>query len=308
MLNSTFNRLNPDMSLQTKLLQLECHFTWSLKECDADLTDLQNRLEDDCIFYVGEETGTGRLLSFLAFTKYRQNLPEEALEDLKKAEDLVQKDNKKDCEKLLVVTYGDFAWLYYYMGDYSTSWIYIEKLEELKEQFPPSVLQAVVNAEKGWTFLKYSRKCYEKAKECFRKALEEEPDDSEWNAGYAIALYRIEWDVTSAEESQAVKQLRRALELNPGDALIMVLLGLRLCVFKEMREAEDLVEKALEISPDNPYVTRYVAKFYRQSGSLEKSVALLKKALKQTPNSAFLHHQIATSYKMKKIHLLTYNF
>ncbi|XP_018616353.2 interferon-induced protein with tetratricopeptide repeats 5-like [Scleropages formosus] len=294
-----------DISLKTKLLRTDCHFTWGLSKNDIDIGDLQQRIEDDIKYSSEKKAELKYLFSFLAFTKYLQDLPEEALEDLKKAEEDVYKHKKEGYQKMLVATYGDFAWLYYHMGDYSTSQTYLAKLEDIKKQFPPSVLQAAVNGEKGWTFLRCSCKNYEKAKECFRKALEEEPDDGEWNAGYAIALYRTEWDATSAEESQAVKQLRRALELNPEDALIMVLLGLRLCVFKKMREAEDLVEKALEISPDDPHVTRYVAKFYRQSGSLEKSVALLKKALEKAPSSAFLHHQIAICYKIMKYNLST---
>lgn len=46
-----------------------------------------------------------------------------------------------------------------------------------------------VYGEKGWTYLKLYNL---KAVDCFQQALELQPDDSEWNAGYAIALHRRE--------------------------------------------------------------------------------------------------------------------
>ncbi|KAL4601638.1 interferon-induced protein with tetratricopeptide repeats 5-like, partial [Arapaima gigas] len=223
---------NEDVLLKTRLLKLDCHFTWDLKKTDTDLSDLQQRIEDDINLYLEKKVEIKYLFNFLAFTKYLQDLPEEALENLKKAEEIC-KCNKEACGKMLVVTYGDFAWLYYHMGDYSASQRYLAKLEEVKKQFPPSVLQAAVCGEKGWNFLRYSRKYYEKAKECFQKALDMEPDDSDWNAGYAFTLYRTESDATCAEDSQAIKHLRRALELNPDDARIMALLGLRLFLYQK---------------------------------------------------------------------------
>ncbi|KAG7492767.1 hypothetical protein MATL_G00017720 [Megalops atlanticus] len=298
--------LTQDTMLKTKLLQLDCHFTWGLKKDDTDFSDLQNRLKYQIELGLGEDTGIARSFSYLAFTKYLQGLLEEARDDLVKAEESVRKHHADDCEKLLIVTYGNFAWIYYYMRDWAKSQSYLEKVEEIKRKFPTesrSVLHPVVYGEKGWTFLKFSRKYYEKARECFKKALEAEPEESEWNIGYAIALHRTESELTSIEESPAVKQLRRALELDSENADIMALLALRLAAYKKFKEAEELVEKAMKTSPDNPYVTRYVAKFFRQQGSTEKSIALLKRGLEQIPSSAFLHHQLALCYKRKRIAL-----
>ncbi|XP_066549563.1 interferon-induced protein with tetratricopeptide repeats 5 [Amia ocellicauda] len=302
--------VNLERSVKTKLLQLECHFTWGLKTGDTDLDDLQDRLHVSTEICLGKEAGTARSYNLLAFTKYLQGFNEEALKNLEKAEELIRNHSGDECEKLLIVTYGDFAWVYYYMAQLTKAQSYLEKLGEIKEKFPtvsPDVLHPATYAEKAWSFLKFSRKHYIEAKECFEKAMEEEPDDSEWNSGYAITLYRLEGfqsTLVSAEDSAALKQLRRALELNPDDRIIMVLLGLKLADYKEIEEATELVEKALEMSPDEPHVIRYVAKFYRQQGTVDKSIELLQRALEKTPNSAFLHHQIALSYKRKKSNLI----
>ena len=55
-----------------------------------------------------------------------------------------------------------------------------------------TVLHPEVYGEKAWTFLKFSKSYYPKAIECFCRALELQPDDCEFNNGYAIALYRTE--------------------------------------------------------------------------------------------------------------------
>ncbi|XP_029484875.1 interferon-induced protein with tetratricopeptide repeats 5-like [Oncorhynchus nerka] len=291
-------------SILTKLLQLECRFTWDLRQDDMDIDNLQTRLKDQIELGLGKEAGVARTFSNLAYIKYLKGYPEEAMANLLKAEELTREYHGEDCEKHLIVPYGDLSWLHYHVGDYIKCQSYLEKLEEMKEKFPTSstsVLHPEVYGEKGWTFLKFSYKYYDKALECFKKALELEFEESESNAGYAIALYRTEKELSSVNDSPAIKQLRRAIEINPQDAVLMVLLGLKLAVYKIFGEAEELVEKALEMSPDCPHVTRYVGKFLRQQGHVDKSIALLNRALKRTSQSAIIHHQLALCYKRKKI-------
>ena len=165
------------------------------------------------------------------------------------------------------------------------------------------MLHPEVYGEKGWTFLKFNYKYYEKAKECFKRALALEPDDSEWNAGYAIDLYRTEIEPPRVEDSLTVKQLRRAIEKKPEDAVLMVLLGLRLALFKQYNESEKLVDEAFEMDPSNPHVIRYVGKYFRHCGSVDRSIALLKRAVERNYNYAILHHQLALCYKWKKTDL-----
>lgn len=64
-----------------------------------------------------------------------------------------------------------------------------------QKKYPNSsseVLHPEVYGEKAWTYLKLSKSHYPKAIKCFERALEVQKDDSEWNAGYAIALFRTE--------------------------------------------------------------------------------------------------------------------
>ncbi|XP_051523507.1 interferon-induced protein with tetratricopeptide repeats 5-like isoform X2 [Myxocyprinus asiaticus] len=297
--------VNQDSSLRENLLQLECHFTWALIKDDLDLTDVLNRLEEQIKLDLGKNEGLARTYSALAYVKFLLGFHEEALCNLMKSVKLNMECHGEEFHKTLIVTYGNLAWLNYHMKNYTECESYLKKLHKINELIPsesPSVPEVL--GEKGWTFLKFSCKYYDRAKECFRKALELEPEEGEWNTGYAIALYRTEYEIFNLEDSLTIKQLRRAIDKNPDDDVLKVLLGIRLVVFKKYDEAESLVKMALERSPEHPHVMRYVGKFFRNKGCVDRSITLLKRALENVPNSCFIHHQLALSYKLKKIQLL----
>ncbi|GCB86383.1 hypothetical protein scyTo_0027063, partial [Scyliorhinus torazame] len=141
-----------------------------------------------------------------------------------------------------------------------------------------------------------------------KKALVEEPDNTDCIVGYATVLYRLERFSGTPENqgpSESVKQFRRVLELDPDDSVAMVQLALIL-QFHQSAEALNLVEQALQKSPNLPYVLRYAAKFYRKARDVEKAMELLERGLEITPHSAFLHHQIGICYRTKFNHLKTF--
>ncbi|XP_061071692.1 interferon-induced protein with tetratricopeptide repeats 5-like [Conger conger] len=283
------------------LAKLECHFTWGLN--DANVNYLQYRLKSNIEMSVREDRNIGWSYNNLAFTKFMQGLLEEARDDLEKAEEHIRKHHGDNCERQLIVTYGNFAWVYYHMGEHAQSQTYLDKLEKIKMQFPtesPAVLHPEIYGEKGRAFMSFSQQYYEKAKECFEKALELEPEEIEWNESYAVALCRTEFNHTSFEESPASRQLRRVLELDPNNAYMMVLLGLKHASYKQNRRAEELMERAMDLDPNKPYVIQYVAKFYRKNKQFDKALSFLKRLQEMTPNSAFLHHQLALIYMSKR--------
>ncbi|MGH0184036.1 UNVERIFIED_CONTAM: hypothetical protein FKN15_013891 [Acipenser sinensis] len=266
---------------------------------DLEMTILEN-------IQFCKEKHKGKLYNNLAYVKHLQGYNEEALKYLKQAEAITKKDHKDEFEKLAIVTYGNFAWVYYHMHKLTQAESYLEKLENICKMFPTashySVLLPAVYGEKGWSFLKVcDEKHYKIAKECFERALEEEPDEKEWNADYAIVLYRLEKFGPSvcAEDSVALKQLKHALELDPENPVLMVHLGMKLQVYEQNEEALELVNQALRLSPNNPYITRYAARFFRKLGCPDKSLEILKETLQAAPNSYSLHSQLGLTYKSK---------
>lgn len=293
-------------SLQSKLDQLECHFTWDIKKEDLVLTDILNRLEEQVKMGLGKEPGVARTHCSLGYVKFLLGRKDETLTHLKESETLIKENLGVNCDKTLIVTYGNLAWIYYHMKKYTESESYLLKLQKINEKVSaePSSVPEVLG-EKGWAYLKFSRKYYDKATEVFQKAVELDPENSEWNAGYAKALFRTETGALCTVDSPAIKQLRQAMDIDPDDDASRVLLGVKLllCSKELMNESEKLIETALNGSPEHPHIVRYVGKYFRNQGSVDRSIELLKKALETSPNSGFINHQLAMCYKTKKINL-----
>ncbi|XP_078269265.1 interferon-induced protein with tetratricopeptide repeats 5-like [Rhinoraja longicauda] len=290
-------------SLLVKLSQLQCHFTWGLEMDDVDLDDVKRRLHDS-IIVGGKRQGVPH--NQLAYVNYLQGNHEEALRDLEEAERRLREIHGDGLERRSIVTHGNRAWLHYDMGQLSEAQSYLDKLEvtcgPITQGPHVTAMLPEVWGEKGWSLLSSGSQCYEEAKECFTRALEEDPDNVEWAMGYATALYRLE-SISgiheNPEESQLVRQLRRVLELDPGESVARVMLALRLQEFQQNVEANELVEEALRSTPDSPFMLRYAAKFYRIENDVDKAIGLLKKAVEFTPDAAFLHHQMGICYREK---------
>ncbi|KAA0701417.1 Interferon-induced protein with tetratricopeptide repeats 1 [Triplophysa tibetana] len=299
--------MDHDTVLKIKLDQLECHFTWALIKDDLDLPSVLNRLDEQLKLDYDKKETLARTYNALAYVKFLQGFLEETLSSLMTSVQLYKECHEEEFHKALIVTYGNLAWINYHMKNYTECESYLQKVQKINKNFSSESLSVPeVIGEKGWTFLKFSRKYYERAKECFKKALDLKPEDGELNAGYAIALYRTEYEEFTIENSTVIKQLRRAIETNPDDDVLKVLLAIRLSKYKrkKYREADSLVDEAIERSPDHPHVMRYAGKFFRYRGCVDRGIALLTKALEYSPNSSLTHHQLALCYKRKKIQLL----
>ncbi|XP_059803973.1 interferon-induced protein with tetratricopeptide repeats 1-like [Hypanus sabinus] len=289
--------------LKEKLDQLQCHFTWRPQKETIDLDNLMLRLQDSLTLGVKYQAAS---YNHLAFVNCRQGNFEEAIENLKEAEKILREKYKDEFERRSIITYGNFAWVHYHMGQLTEAQSYLDKLEMICKPLSGgpryTAMIPEVYGEKGLSLLGSAAEYYEEAKECFAKALEQDPDNTEWIMGYATALLRLEifsGNPESRDQSQSVKYFRRVLELDPDDTLAMVLLALKLQRLGQNVEANELVEQALKKRSDLPYVLCYAAIYYRRRGSVEKAIELMKKALELTPYCSFLHHQLGLCYRSK---------
>ncbi|XP_009694270.1 PREDICTED: interferon-induced protein with tetratricopeptide repeats 5-like [Cariama cristata] len=292
-------------SLKSSLLQLECHFTWTLLKQDVDLDDLEETIGDQIEFLIKSNITNYNLLSYVCHLK---NSNEEALRNLKKAEEEIQKNHPNEIARRSLVTWGNYAWIYYHMERYEEAQNYVSKVENSCKKLSSTAQRKIqlpeIYAEQGWALLKFGRKYYERAENCFENALKNEPNNPEFNAGYAIAMYRLEaFSHRKCEDTRSSLQpLKRAVELNPKDTFIMALLALKLQDEKQVDEGERYIEEAMQKTPDLPYFLRYAAKFYRRK-EVDKALEILKKALAVTPKSVFLHHQLGLCYRAKLFQL-----
>ncbi|KAE8590754.1 hypothetical protein XENTR_v10018192 [Xenopus tropicalis] len=260
-------------TLKSHLEELKCHFTWGLQEKDADIEELEERLKIQ-LEYLNKNLKV-RVYSMLAYVNHLKNDYTEAIVNLQKAEAILTESKVLETDIKYLLTFSNYAWLHYYLNDSESSQLYIDKINAIYTQSKglEDLVQSETNGEQGWALMKFCGQYYERAKGCFEEAVKGNPDDPEWNTGLATVVCRLE--EFRGRNCPAFKSVS----------------------FQLLERAMKHIKDALELTPDLPYVLRYVAKFYRRAGKFEETIRVLKKAVSITPNSGFLHHQLGLCYR-----------
>ncbi|XP_072532998.1 interferon-induced protein with tetratricopeptide repeats 8 [Salminus brasiliensis] len=285
---------------EEELNNLDCHFTWDLQKEDADLNFLEIKFTESLSVKTQHgENFTQKYLNFLAYIKHLQGFNDKALENLESA---VQEGS------VCIVTYANLAWLHHHMANDAMVKVYLEKLVKISASLPDPAeveLTREVQSEKAWSLLWFSKKHYSRAKECFQQALEKEPEDREWNTGYAVSLFNLEGleiredRRVPFEKSAAVAQLKKALKLDPDNAMLYVYLGLKCNKNKRNAEAWEHMRKALRMAPHDLNIVLPVAKFMKKEECYDMAMELLQRMLAKAPDSSRLHHELANNYRWK---------
>ncbi|XP_020829263.1 interferon-induced protein with tetratricopeptide repeats 3-like [Phascolarctos cinereus] len=282
-------------SLEAALKQLSCHFTWHLFKDESNIENLEEKIVDGIGFLCPQSKASGHNL--LAYLKHLQGRNEEALSCLQRAEELTQQEHPGQAEVRNLVTWGNYAWLYYHMGRLEEARTYLDKVAQTCRKFanPYRIDCPEMDCEEGWARLKCGNRYAERSKACFERALEKEPLCLELRVGLAIATCG-QVEVGRSWRHQPLDLLRQTLELDPDNNYLKVLLALKLQKMNDNATGEKLVEEALE-EAQSPEVFRLAAKFYRSQGFLEKALSLFEKALEFQPATSSLYHQIGCCYR-----------
>ncbi|XP_052618550.1 interferon-induced protein with tetratricopeptide repeats 3 [Peromyscus californicus insignis] len=281
-------------SLENILPQLKCHFTWNLFREGSISTHMEDRVCNQIEFLNSEYKAT--MYNLLAYVKHLDGEHEAALECLAQAEDFLKPKQDEQAEIRRLVTWGNYAWVYYHMGRLSEAQAYVDKVRQVCKKFanPYSMECPELDCEEGWTRLKCGRN--ERAKMCFEKALEEKPSDPECSSGLAIATYRLE---EKPEKQYPVDALKRAMELNSKNQYVKVLLALKLQRIRKAAEGERLIEDALREAPDQTDVLQKAAQFYKRKGNQDRANEFLVRALGSTAHNSSLYCLVMCSYREK---------
>ncbi|XP_021070111.1 interferon-induced protein with tetratricopeptide repeats 3 [Mus pahari] len=279
-------------SLETILPQLKCHFTWNLFREGSMSSHMEDRVCNQIENLNSEDKAT--MYDLLAYIKYLDGESEAALECLGQAEALRESEHNDQAEIRRLVTWGNYAWIYYRMGRLSEAQAYVDKVRQVCQKFanPYSMECPELDCEEGWTRLKCGRN--ERAKMCFEKALEEKPKDPECSSGMAIAMFRLE---ENPEKQFSVAALKQAMELNPQNQYVKVLLAMKLQKVGEEAEGERLIKDALEKAPNQTDVLQKAAQFYKKKGDLDRAIEFLGKALRSTVNNSPLYSLVMCRYR-----------
>ncbi|XP_049620532.1 interferon-induced protein with tetratricopeptide repeats 3-like [Suncus etruscus] len=218
-------------SLEEILPQLKCHFTWNLFKEKGIPEDLEERVNEQIESLYPKFRGT--MYNMLAYIKHLDDQNEAALECLKQTEESTRQEHADQAEVRNLVTWGNYAWVYYHLGRLPEAQAYVDKVKQVCEKFsnPYSIECPELNSEEGWTLLKSGKWQTERAMVCFEKILEKHPNDPESTSGLAIATYRLRDKPTPVN---VIDLLHQAIKLNPDSEDLKVVLNCK--AGKEVKE------------------------------------------------------------------------
>jgi tetratricopeptide (TPR) repeat protein len=116
---------------------------------------------------------------------------------------------------------------------------------------------------------------YEKSEAILKQALE-------INADHARVRFRlgVVYDKWGKKEA-SIEQMKKVIAINPLDAHALNYLGYTyLDLDQNLEEAEKLIRKAIELEPEDGYITDSLGWLYYKKGDYGKALELLKKAIK----------------------------
>ncbi len=162
----------------------------------------------------------------------------------------------------------------------------INTLTSLTQSFPED---AFIQISLGDTFRSEER--YNEAADSYSRAIElsGELNESDWRNFYVrgISYERLgEWE-------KAEEDLRRSLELNPGQPLVLNYLGYSL-VEKNMKidEARAMIEEAVAGDPDNGYITDSLGWVLYKIGKFEEAVPHMERAAELLPSDPVINDHL----------------
>ena len=132
-----------------------------------------------------------------------------------------------------------------------------------------------------------------KAKAAAQKALELDDTLAEAHAALAYAEF-FDWDWLNAE-----REFKRAIELNPSNALSHMRYGEFLQTRARFSEALAEGKRAQELDPLSPYIVSNLGFAYLQMQHYDESIAQFRAAIDLQSNIPVAHAFIAVAYAMK---------
>ena len=126
------------------------------------------------------------------------------------------------------------------------------------------------------------------------RALALEPDLAEGHVSLANVRMHHDWDWGGADASS-----RRALELAPGNAEVVLATAWTVGSLGRLEESITLCRRAIALDPLNALGHRYLGNFLLYAGLLEQAEAALKAALEINPLGAFTRNHLGEVYLMR---------
>lgn len=138
---------------------------------------------------------------------------------------------------------------------------------------------------------------WERAKHSAMRAVEADPDLAEAHA--SLGFVRLHYD---RDWIQAERELRKAIELKPGNQVAHRWYAYSLSAMGRHDEAYAEIERARQISPQSAVIATAVANVLFLAGKFDDSVAQAKKSLDLDAGAVAAHTILRWAYELKGMH------
>ncbi|KAL8222573.1 UNVERIFIED_CONTAM: hypothetical protein K2H54_077492 [Gekko kuhli] len=283
--------------LQEALQTLQCHFNWCF--LNKEETDVGHTLQT--LAAKVQHTAYRNRGVYLAMQAYLQQLRGnyvEALGSLREAEMVLKQDHPTNFSRQALVTYGNYAWMYYHLANYEMVELYLGRIRQICQSLsspePYSARIPEIHAQKGWSLLAAGFQNGEEAKKCFQTALQGDKSNKDFQAGLVVSLFAA-W--TRSQRADHWKEAKRLVEIyhrrRPLNDEVKVHLA-SLLEKTDWQRAKRLAEEAVHSSLD-PEVLRNAAKVC-QLRAPSRAIDILQQAIALAPGYHLLHHDLGVCY------------
>ncbi|XP_061595004.1 interferon-induced protein with tetratricopeptide repeats 1-like [Cololabis saira] len=297
-----FSAAQDPPTLESRLKDLECHFTWDLDSSRSKLIHSRDMLED-----IGTEEGNlwlGHIYNLQGFIWYQLGDEQKAQRFLTRATRAFQQLKNTDEGPWLVVNIGNLAWLHHLLGEDEQSQDYLSKVDALLREHPsPSQdqLHPEICAEKAWTLMKFEKDKQQQAADYFQKAVEMQPDMVHWRTSRVIGRVSAHKYSNKDLDQEIWKEMREARELDPDNTYLAALeLLIRAKRGDQVRDEAHEMEEKILLNPVSSYSgISVLLMVYRQLGDMDQAIDLAERVLKDHPDNRYLKVCAAHCYRWR---------
>ncbi|XP_073434600.1 interferon-induced protein with tetratricopeptide repeats 5-like [Dendrobates tinctorius] len=279
------------------LNQLQCQFTWDFEiedklNCLHVLTNVEMKIN-----YTNYRNHS-ILYNFKAFILQKQDRSKDALESLKKAENIIREDLPSTVDRHILATYGNYAWIYYHLDDFCKMNAYLCRIREICAKLQGgeySVETSEMYAEQGWSYWASGQRNGVHATRCFERALEMSPNDESLHIGLAFSLSAHFWHTKDLDLGHdAVARLEQIVQKDPENWEAVVELYIALKDTDEITRGLTLVENDLP-NCCNPSILRKLAITFKSTDP-ERAIRILNRANMLAPDYHLLQSDFGDIY------------
>jgi eukaryotic-like serine/threonine-protein kinase len=191
---------------------------------------------------------------------------------------------------------GRYVWLQRNMDSFRQAKEYFQQAIALDPNYAP----AYAGLADAYQFLgafdpRNSKENYDKAKNAYQRALELDPTLPEAHASAGLVAMNYDWDWPLAEQ-----ELRRAIALDPNNALFYDWLAEYLMAVGKTDESLTNMERARDLDPDSVLMNSDFGKLLFFARRYDQAEEQLKATIRMDPDYRPTHWFLAVTYVMKR--------